>query len=201
MKQPGHPRNVPRWALCLLALAGCGLGPLALPTAHAWLGATATAGGWRAALAVLTLGSLYYVLVRTPVDLATDIRDWRCRGRYDSQREQLRIVNGRLGWAPSVLILWTNAELLIVMLAILAFVVGGLEGELTAGLHGWSWLTTLLGWVGICCAGFSLSERNSQPVFPLPYRWLGLARNCTAQEAKDVRWAWSRKSVGVRRMR
>lgn len=54
------------------------------------------------------------------------------------------------------------------------------------------WLMEFVGWLALEFACFSVLARNAKPVFPLPYRWLGFARNATEKEARDLLWPWSR---------
>lgn len=179
-----------------LAWIGGSLGWLALPQVHGWLGPLVRIGDWRGILAGMTLLSIYWVLVRAIADMLTDLRDWRYRDRDDPLCDRLTIVGGRLGWGPSVLMIWTNIETLLALLVLGALTIGAwlqhglFESVLSIGPL--QWWKSFIGWSGLVAASFSLQLRNAVPVFPVPYRWLGFARNATEKEARDLLWPWSR---------
>lgn len=179
-----------------LAWIGGSLGWLALPQVHDWLGPLVRIGGWRGILACVTLLSSYWMLARAIADMLTDLRDWRYRERDDPLRDRLTIVDGRLGWGPSVLMIWTNIETLLALLVLCALAIGAwlqhglFESVLSIGPS--QWWKNFIGWNGLVAASFSLQLRNAVPVFPLPYRWLGFSRNATEEEARDLLWPWSR---------
>jgi hypothetical protein len=132
--------------------------------------------------------------------MLTDIRDWRYRQRDDPLEGRLTIHDDRLGWAPSILIFWTACESAIALFVAFALSVGGFSSgnglinpnQPGAISSGW-WWSQFTGLISISFACFSLLLRNSNAVFPVPYRWLGFARNCTEQEARELLWAWSRR--------
>ena len=196
MTSPVADTPKPRWLLVALAWTGGVFGWLALPSAHLWLTSAARGSYWRALLAGLTLGAIVWVMVRTIVDMLTDLRDWRYRERDDPLHDRLTIVDGRFGWGPSILMIWSSIESVLALLASSSLIVGVFSKNLLVGNSlsrgDGPWLMEFVGWIGFTFACFSVMIRNSNPVFPLPYRWLGFSRNATEKEARELLWPWSR---------
>jgi len=196
----GRIRTEPRWLLAALGWLGGTLGWLGISWARNWLDPHIQSGGWHSAVAWSTLVAVFFVLTRAVLDMLTDIRDWRYRKREDPLQDRLDVRDGRLGWGPSVLMFWATGESLIALFVAFALSVGGFSSgndltnpsQLGAISSGW-WWSQFMGLISISFACFSLILRNSNAVFPVPYRWLGFARNCTEQEARELRWAWFRR--------
>jgi len=188
----------PRWVLVLLAWTGGIFGWFSVPWAHDWLDPLRLQGGGQAVFAVATVAAIHFVLLRTVLDMLTDLRDWRYVHREDPLCDRLAVINGRLGWGASILMIWTNVESLIGLILGLTLIFGGFTGNNLAGVEvmlsksAHQWWREFVGLMAATCACVSLLIRNSNPVFPLPYRWLGLARNATPEEARSLLWAWSR---------
>lgn len=186
-----------RLLVVALTWIGGSLGWLVLPQVHGWLGPLVRIGGWRGLLAGMTLLSIYWMLGRAIADMLTDLRDWRYLDRDDPLRDRLTIVDGRLGWGPSILMIWTSIESLLALLASGAVVVGVWSQRLLVGSSlsksVGQWSLELIGWIALEFACFSVLTRNANPVFPLPYRWLGFSRNATEKEARELLWPWSRR--------
>lgn len=193
-----------RLRLVALALFGATLGWWALQWFHPWLQQFAAHGPiWAICARSIDL-AICYVLGRAVVDVLTDLHDFMRRSDTDPLLDRLKIVDGRIPWAPTLAFVWVHMEgvvaltLLLGVLPWAAFGGGGWESakqvagnaERLTGARVWQDTAGVLGF-GLAC--FSIVSRNAPPpVLPLPYRWLGLSRYLRADEVGRVKMAWSR---------
>lgn len=184
-----RPEVQRRVLLVALTWIGGLLGWLVLPWLRSTLASLMEHGDLRAAFATFMLVGIYYVLARNIVDMCTDIRDWRLRERPDPLEGRLKFVNGRVAWAPALLLLvWLPLE----TWAAVALLFGLVNHLNHYGDQGG--LVTIAGFAGAATAIIAIVWRNAEPLFPLPYRWLGLSRYATPEEQRTWRWPWSRNS-------
>jgi hypothetical protein len=166
--------------------------------ASGWLDALVLLGGWQATFAVVTMVAIHFVLCRAVLDMLTDLRDFYYRHRVDPLRGRFATIDGKLAWGTAAVIVWTHIESFVAASLMATLVVGmymrndlgDVEAILSKNAH--QWWSEVLGFFALILACWSVLIRNSNPVFPLPYRWLGLARNATRDEAIALHWPWTR---------
>jgi hypothetical protein len=91
---------------------------------------------------------------------------------------------------------WCHVEVLMIGIVLVVIIWAVVSQQILVGggvpaAEPFVWLRDFLGWTGICLGGFSVLGRGEAAIFPLPYRWLGFARDATEQEARDYGWPWS----------
>jgi hypothetical protein len=187
-----------QWIAVALAWFGGTAGWIAVPLMWQWLEPATRAGGFRAVIGWATLTATCMILLRAVLDMLTDLRDWSYRNRMDPSKDRLTVSDGRIGWAPTILMIWTVVESALALAVVVALIAEAYFGGrmdtvvMLSKSQGESWLE-IFGWSSAVLACYSLLLRNANGPLPVPYRWLGLSRFATPREAVELLWPWSRR--------
>lgn len=193
----------PRWLLVVTASIGATLGWFAIPYFKRWLVQFADHGPFATIFARAVELVMCYALLRSVADLITDIHDYLRRNGSDPLLNRTCIVDDRISWAATILLFWVQIEsmLMAVLILVIGWAIFGGLGSWKSAMQladaagregGYAFWKDTVGPVGMFFACYSIVQRNqSPPVFPLPFRWLGLSRYLRPDEVGRVKMAWS----------